>query len=63
MEQILDSNKMQALRAAGTISQSEVVKYVGDIYFAEDVLTGARRQLSSSVIGEVKSSNRRLLKD
>jgi hypothetical protein len=63
MEKLLEASKTQALRESGVINQTEVVKVIGDICVAEDVVTGARRVLQGVSESSVSSSTRRLLKD
>jgi len=61
MERLLEASKTQELRDNGTIKPSEVVKISGDVCFAEDVLTGARRLLTN--IAETANHTRRVLRD
>ncbi len=61
MEKLLEAAKTQSLRETGIIKQSEIVKIVGDVYVAEDVLTGARRLLPN--VAETAPTNRRILRD
>lgn len=62
METLLETSKVQALRDAGLVKSTEVVKVIGDIYVAEDVVSGTRRVLQN-VIESMSSSNRRILRD
>ena len=61
MEKLLEASKTQELRDNGTIKPSEIVKIAGDVCFAEDVLTGARRLLPG--LTEVQAPSRRVLRD
>jgi hypothetical protein len=63
MEKLLETSKTQALRESGIINQTEVVKVIGDICVAEDVVTGTRRVLQGVTEASVTSNSRRLLKD
>lgn len=51
---ILMPDRLQALREAGVITESEVVFKIGDLYVAENVLTKSRRNVSipPSILGE-----------
>ena len=63
MERLLEAAKTQALRESGLIKQTEVVKIIGDICVAEDVVSGARRILPGVTEASVAPNTRRLLKD
>jgi hypothetical protein len=63
MEKLLETSKTQALRESGIINQTEVVKVIGDICVAEDVVTGTRRVLQGVTEASATSNSRRLLKD
>jgi len=63
MERLLEASKTQALRESGLIKQTEIVKIIGDICVAEDVVSGARRILPDITEASVTPNNRRLLKD
>lgn len=63
MERLLEAAKTQALRESGLIKQTEIVKIIGDICVAEDVVSGARRILPGVTEATVAPNNRRLLKD
>jgi hypothetical protein len=61
METLLEATKTQALRESGIIKTSEIVKIVGDIWVAEDVVTGARRMIQN--VGEATQTQRKVLRD
>jgi hypothetical protein len=63
MERLLETAKTQALRESGVIRQSEIIKIVGDICIAEDVISGARRILSDITEATINSQGRRVLRD
>jgi hypothetical protein len=63
MERLLEASKTQALRDAGVVKPSEVVKIVGDVCVAEDVVSGARRLLPNITEQNVPTQNRRILRD
>ena len=63
MERLLEANKTQALRDAGVVKQSEIVKIVGDVCVAEDVVSGARRLLPNVTEQSIQTNNRRVLRD
>ena len=60
METLLEATKTQALRESGIIKTSEIVKIVGDIWVAEDVVTGARRMIQN--VGEATQTQRKVLR-
>jgi len=62
MERILDASKTQLLRETGAISQTEIVKIVGDVCIAEDVVTGVRRHLNN-VLEQTSAARRQILRD
>lgn len=62
MEKLLEASKTQLLRETGVISQTEIVKIIGDICVAEDVVSGARRHLVG-VNERTIATKRQLLKD
>lgn len=61
MEKILETHLVQALRNNGIVKSSEIVKVIGDIYVAEDVVSGERRVLTN--INESNITTRRVLRD
>lgn len=63
MESLLEAAKTQALRDAGVVKASEIVKIVGDVCIAEDVISGARRLLPNITEQNVQTQNRRVLRD
>jgi hypothetical protein len=63
MEKLLEAHKTQSLRESGVIKTSEIVKIVGDLCFAEDVLTGTRRLLPGLSENTATTTNRRILRD
>lgn len=63
MERILEAIKTQALRDSGLVKPSEIVKIIGDVCVAEDVVTGTRRLLPNVTEQNIALSNRRVLKD
>lgn len=63
MERLLEASKTQALRDAGVVKPSEIVKIVGDVCVAEDVVSGARRLLPNVTEQSVPVQNRRVLRD
>jgi len=64
MEKILEASKTQNLRDSGVIKQSEIVKIMGDVCVAEDVLTGTRRLLPGVTEASlIATTNRRVLRD
>jgi len=64
MEKILEASKTQNLRDSGHIKQSEIVKILGDVCIAEDVLTGTRRLLPGVTEASLTTTaNRRILRD
>jgi hypothetical protein len=61
MKEALSDDKILLLREAQIINAQEVVYKVGDLFVAENVLTGSKRQISvDSVLTE--GSSRRILK-
>lgn len=58
MKTALTKSEQQLLRGKGILSQNEVAYQEGDLYVAEDVLSGARRILAnaSSVLSEANQS-------
>ena len=63
MEILLEASKTQALRDAGLINPSEIVKIIGDVCIAEDVVLGTRRLLPSINEKTLNTQNRRVLRD
>jgi hypothetical protein len=63
MEILLEASKTQDLRDAGLIKASEIVKIIGDICIAEDVLLGTRRLLPNMNEKTLNTQNRRVLRD
>jgi|LauGreDrversion2_5_1035112.scaffolds.fasta_scaffold392549_2 hypothetical protein len=63
MEKLLEASKTQSLRETGIIKQSEIVKIVGDVCVAEDVVTGERRLLPNVTEHSIGSTSRRVLRD
>lgn len=63
MERLLETAKTQALRESGAIRQSEIVKIVGDVCIAEDVVSGVRRLLPDVTEATIVSNGRRVLRD
>jgi len=63
MERLLEATKTQALRDAGIVKPSEIVKIVGDVCVAEDVVSGARRLLPNVTEQSVPTQNKRVLRD
>ena len=61
--QVLDANKLSALRTNGVISENEVALVEGDILLAKNVITDERRIIgkASDIISE-NASNKRILK-
>ena len=61
METYLTDSQQTQLRQQGVITMTEVVKRVGDLFVAEDVVSGTRRVITlTSIIPE--STGRRVLK-
>ncbi len=52
MKTALDQKMQQQLRSQGVLNSDEVAYKEGDIFIAENVLTSAKRILSSSVLTE-----------
>jgi hypothetical protein len=63
MEILLEASKTQALRDAGLIKPSEIVKIIGDVCIAEDVVLGTRRLLPNINEKTHNTQNRRVLRD
>lgn len=63
MERLLEATKTQALRDAGIVKPSEIVKIVGDVCVAEDVVSGVRRLLPNVTEQSVPTQNKRVLRD
>jgi|19_taG_2_1085344.scaffolds.fasta_scaffold00659_6 hypothetical protein len=61
MKAILDLEELRLLREAGVIEIQEVAYQSGDIYVAENVVTGEKRVIEAAptILAE---SNRRILK-
>jgi len=61
MKEALNSEKLATLREKNIINEQEIVYKVGDLFVAENILTGNKRQIN---IDELLSeaSNRRVLK-
>jgi|TARA_Y100000034_G_scaffold78623_1_gene94488 hypothetical protein len=61
MKEALSNEKLETLREQNIINEQEVVYKVGDLFVAENILTGSKRQLNiESVLSE--GSNKRILK-
>jgi hypothetical protein len=63
MERLLEASKTQALRDSGLIKASEIVKIIGDVCVAEDVVLGTRRLLPNVNEQTINTQNRRVLRD
>ena len=63
MERLLEATKTQALRDAGIVKPSEIVKIVGDVCVAEHVVSGVRRLLPNVTEQSVPTQNKRVLRD
>ena len=50
MKKMLEDNVQLNLRRKGVISSVEVVYKFGDLYIAEDTISGAKRNIESSQI-------------
>jgi hypothetical protein len=61
MENYLTDAQQTQLRQQGVITMTEVVKRVGDLFVAEDVVTGSRRVVNLTTILP-ESTGRRVLK-
>ena len=62
-EKILTSSEIKNLRMQGTISETEIALFVGDLLVAENVLTKERRILQDSSNSLKEGSNsKRLLR-
>jgi len=61
MKETLSDTKLTSLREQNIINEHEIVYKVGDLYVAENILTGTKRQVNlDSVL--IESSKRRVLK-
>jgi len=61
MKEALSDDKLTLLREAQIINAQEIVYKVGDLFVAENILTGTKRQISiDGVLSE--GTNRRILK-
>ena len=54
MKTVLDQKLQQQLRAEGVIEENEIAYKEGDIFVAENVLSGARKIISPPVLTENK---------
>lgn len=63
METFLPDTQQQILRQKGIIFENEIAKNAGDLFFAENILTGARRILDKSVTASLTENKRTLLRD
>lgn len=61
MENYLTDAQQTQLRQQGVITMTEVVKRVGDLFVAEDVVSGSRRVITLTTILP-ESTGRRVLK-
>ena len=61
-ENLLDQSQLQALRAAGTITETEVALLEGDILVAKNVVTLERRIIGKAEEILKENKNRRILK-
>ncbi len=61
MKQVLEDNIQNILRRNNIISSVEVVYKFGDLYIAEDTISGAKRNIESRHI-IVESASKKILK-
>ncbi len=57
---ILSNEKIEALRELNVLAENEVAYSQGDLLVAVDVVTQARRVISSAALNEVAASKRLL---
>ena len=62
MENYLPDSQQALLRQQGIIAATEVLRRVGDLLVAEDVVSGARRVIESYSPVLPESTTRRILK-
>lgn len=58
IETVLDPNIQKQLRVNSLISESEVVIQAGDLFYAKDVLTNAKRTINNVDITSLTQENR-----
>jgi len=58
IETVLDPSIQKQLRASSLISESEVVIQAGDLFYAKDVLTNAKRTINNVDITSLTQENR-----
>ena len=61
MKKILDDHDQRILRESNVITDSEIVYTMGDIYVAENVISGEKRQIQVNNILK-EHNNKRVLK-
>ncbi len=61
MKKILDDHDQRILRESNVITDSEIVYMMGDIYVAENVISGEKRQIQVNNILK-EHNNKRVLK-
>lgn len=62
MKKILDNNIILTLRENNVITKNEVAYQHGDLFIAEDVLSGNKRNIDISRFLNENNSNKRILK-
>jgi len=58
IETVLDPSIQKQLRVNSLISECEVVIQSGDLFYAKDVLTNAKRSINSADITSITQENR-----
>ena len=58
IETVLDPSIQKQLRVSSLISESEVVIQAGDLFYAKDVLTNAKRPINNVDITSLTQENR-----
>jgi hypothetical protein len=58
----ISEQDLQVLRQNGIIKDTEVAYYAGDLVYAEDIISGTRRQLQITQVESVVHAQRQLLK-
>lgn len=58
IETVLDPSIQKQLRASSLITESEVVIQAGDLFYAKDVLTNAKRTINNVDITSLTQENR-----
>lgn len=62
MKKLLEDSTQQSLRRSKIISNSEIVYQFGDLFVAEDTVTGVKRNLDISSFLNEDLKNARVLK-